>query len=240
MGDEKAMFRPITQNRKTILAATPIVLILVIALVVPAAYASTELTIPNDKFNSSTMSFYYADKEYKIEDGGYEIKITNSLTYNSVVPDAKAVIRIAPSTSEGTNVIDIVMFGNGALDINYKGSKIYGGTWNSGEALKVQCQPAENNKMKLIVYSGSQRLTSQTLDTRIDLLVIGASGIDPYDADGDTNVDTPVTGGSVTVAITGLISFAPITNLILAIVPVVVLVGVVNVVVRMIKGVSGK
>ena len=71
------------------------------------------------------------------------------------------------------------------------------------------------------------------------MLVIRASRIDPYDAD-DMNADTPITGGSVTVAITGLVSFAPITNLILAIVPVVVLVGVVNVVVRMIKGVSGR
>ena len=35
-------------------------------------------------------------------------------------------------------------------------------------------------KTAIIIPRTASRLTSQTLDTRIDLLVIGASGIDPY------------------------------------------------------------
>jgi len=202
--------------RKATVSITVTLALVLLLLSTGIALASTAVTIDYDKFNSSSKTYSYCDKTYSPDAAPYQITIDNDLAYNdSMGGTPKAVITIAPTTTEPTFIIDVAMYNNSVVDVNYKGSKIYGGTWSASQDLILILEPANDDKMKLTIKRGNTVLTSQTLDDRIDCGVIGASGDTDY-----------TTAGSVTVKVTGLTSFTPVINLMIAIIPIIVIIAV--------------
>ena len=223
---------------RPLLAAGLILAILLgVAGIVTLAYSwgsYTELEyveIPYHKFNSDGVTWYTFQKAYS--DTVY-LGIRNLLTYNSSATEQKAVLWFGTTDYH----VDIVFFGNGAVDINDVSSgnstKIGGFSgWDTYDYLIVKFNL--DDKTLAVLDPNGTVLANVTYSTSVtSISQVGASGI-----------GNAVTAGSVVVAVlqapidvSEIMSgtMDAVSSLIYAIVPIIIVIGLMSAVLGIVKG----
>jgi len=196
-----------------------IFLVALMSLCAAVGLAGSITKIPYGDFNSETATFYYAPKLYDVADGDIvvvEIDLSH-LTFNTTTANGNAGLRFAESSSSTTQTLDIVFFGNGALNINYDGTLIFHSSWIADKTYTLKLSLAEDGaNTRVRLYEGN--------DLKWDGEVSGAMKVGGVGAFG---VPDSTTGGYVEVtwaSETQLIDMDWAMALVCAIVPVFVIV----------------
>ena len=196
-----------------------IFLVALMSLCATVGLAGSITKIPASAFNQTTKTFYYAPKVYDIADGDVvvvEIDLSH-LTFNTSTSGAKAVLTLCKDPDSAVSGLDMVFFGNGALDVNYQGSKVFGSTWVADKTYTVKLSLADDGtNTRVRIYEGNDLKWDGEVSGAMEVGVIGASG----DANSCTDGYVEVTWSSET----QLIDMDWAMALVVAIVPVFVIV----------------
>jgi hypothetical protein len=214
------------KTKQVTLAITTVLIVLCFAI--SPALALTEITW--HKFNSETKTFYYCPKTYDVSKASWKVTIFNQLVYNSTTSGAKAVISFAPDTTETTNTLDFVFFGTGEVDINWKGSKVYGGTWTEGAKWYITISEVDDVNTRIYIKEGKTLKWDGEVSGQFKVAVFGASGIANSVTDGKVDVDFGDAGVTVDIS--------SISSMISAFIPVIVLFMLLGMILGMLKKVG--
>jgi len=202
------------------------VLLVLVVSPITLAYASYSISIPYSKFNSESITWYYVDKYYDGAKETFEVKITNQLTINTSQTNP-AKLRLAPDDAGQGAYLDVQIYPDGMLKLYHPdgATEFYAqpNVWSSGVTLKIVFEPSDSLQ-KITIYKDGEKLASFLTDNIVSVKLVGAFGYPDV-----------VTSGSLEFSIGESITFTPILDLLYAIIPLVVLIGVVRVVVNTIK-----
>jgi len=204
--------------------------LLLLFLVGSGVYSALALTsIDWTKFNSETASFYYCPRTYDVSKGSFTFTIHNQLVYNSSTSDAKAIIAFAPSTTDTTNKLEFVYFGNGAFDLNWKGSKVFGSTWTAGQVWTVTLSEIDDVNTRIYIKEGNTLKWDGEVTGQFKIAVFGASGVPNSVTDGTVDVEFGAVSGDT------LIDMDLLTPIITTIVSISIVVAIIEKVTKKVK-----